>query len=256
MWLKRLVGVMIVLAFIVMNTLTVYGLAFPKKVEKPAIDSASLSVVPAVPAPTIVLSAEPTSIPAGSSSALKWTTTGDPKCVASSSVAGPWSGEKTQNGAESSGRLSSEGNFTYTLKCTNQGGSAEATATITVGKATAPAKPIVSSSTPSSSGKTYCGGRTPCYGPKDVASHGSSGNCWGWNNDVVINISTFDKAYHKTKSGISSIEVSGVCGKDLSPALGGSVSAGGQTRNHLQATKVNASSNTNSYIIGYYDATK
>ena len=255
MWLRRLVGIMIVLAFVVMNTLTVYGLVAPKKVTKPAIDSSMLAA--AVPPPVITFSAEPTSIAAGSSSALKWTTSGVSKCVASSTVPGSlWTGEKTQDGAESTGRISKEGNFIYTLTCTNEGGSTKLDATITVGKATAPVKAIVSTSTPSTTGATYCGGRSPCYGPKDVASHGSAGNCWGWNGDKVINISNFDKAYHQAKSGVSSIEISAICGKDLAPALGGSASAGGQTRNHLTATKVNASANTNPYIVGYFDASK
>lgn len=269
MWLKRLVGIMMVLAFIVMNTLTVYGLVVPTKVEKPAVEMSdpSLASEPAaqIAPPKITLSAVPTSIAAGQDSALKWESTGDPKCVATSSVPGPWSGEKTQYGAESTGVLKSEGNFTYTLTCTNAGGSGNATATITVGRATPPAKSIVSTSTPvtpvtggsgGGGGVVYCSGRTPCYGPKDVAAHGSAGNCWGWNGDRVFNITKLDTAYHTAKSGISSIEVSGVCGKDLAPSLSGNVSAGGQTRNHLQTTKVNSSANTNPYYVGYFDQNK
>lgn len=253
MWLRRLVGVMIVLAFVVMNGLTVYGLLVPKKEDKPAIQMQNAATVAP---PTIVLNAEPTSISAGGSSALTWTTTGSPTCVASSNVAGPWSGEKTQVGAESTGRLSKEGNFTYTLRCTNSAGSAEAVATITVGRAVAPAQAVTTKTTPSVSAKTYCGGRIPCYGTRDVATHATVGNCWGWNGDVVINISGFDAAFHRAKSGISSIEVSQVCGKDLGPSLGGSVSAGGQTRNHQQTTKSNMSANVSPYFVGYYDSSK
>lgn len=256
MWLRRLVGVTIVLAFVVMNALTVYGLTVSKKVVKPAVQSSPVSQASAVAAPTIVLSAEPTSISAGGSSALKWAATGDPACTATSNVVGPWSGVKTQVGAESTGRLSKEGNFVYTLRCTNAGGSAEASATITVGKATAPAQAIVSKSTPTALAKSYCGGRIPCYGPKDVATHASQGNCWGWNGDVVINISGFDAAYHVAKSGISSIQTSQVCGKDLGSSLSGGVSAGGQSRNHLQSTKSNMNANTAPYYVGYFDATK
>ncbi len=71
-----------------------------------------------------------------------------------------------------------------------------------------------------------------------------------------MNITGFDAAYHKGKSGISSIEVGGVCGKDLAGSLGGSVSADGQTRNHNSATKSNADRNMIPYFVGYYDANK
>lgn len=249
---------MMITAFIVMNTLTIYGLVVPNKVDKPAVES-SASIQPTVLPPTVTLTAAPSSISVGDDSGLKWATTGDPKCVASSSIPGPWSGEKTPYGAESSGVIKTEGNFTYTIKCTNAGGTAQSVATITVGKATAPKQSTVSTSTastPSGSATVYCKGRTPCYGPKEVATHGSAGNCWGWNVDKVFNISKFDAVYHQAKSGISSIEVNGVCGKDLGPSLGGSVPAGGQTRNHLQSTKSNASANTNPYFVGYFDSTK
>jgi hypothetical protein len=256
MWLRRFVGIMIVLAFVVMNTLTIWGLVATKKVTQSAIQSSNLSQMQATPAPTITLTAEPTSIAAGTSSALSWTTTGNPTCTASSNIPGPWTGEKTQVGAESTGRLANEGNYTFTLICTNKGGTAEAAATITVGAAAAPQQAVTSKTTPSAAAKTYCGGRIPCYGPKEVASHSSAGNCWGWNGDVVINISGFDTAYHQAKSGIGSIEISQICGKDLGPSLGGGVSAGGQTRNHLQATKSNSSANTAPYFVGYFDSSK
>lgn len=258
MWLKRLVGIMMIAAFLVMNSLTVYGLVFPKKVVKPAIQSsAPVQIAP----PTVTLSATPGTVSVGDDSALKWSTTGDPKCVATSTVDGPWTGEKTQFGAESSGVLKKEGKFTYNLKCTNDGGTTDATATITVTASKQTASNLSSSSsqstsTTTSTSATYCNGRTPCYGPKDVASHASAGNCWGWNVDKVYNITSFDTGYHKDKSGIGTIEVSGVCGKDLTGSLVGTVSAGGQTRNHLQSTKTNASANTNPYMVGYYDAKK
>ncbi|QQS19423.1 hypothetical protein IPL85_04025 [Candidatus Saccharibacteria bacterium] len=89
-----------------------------------------------------------------------------------------------------------------------------------------------------------------------MAAHGSAGNCWGYNGNRVINISGFDAAYHKAKSGIGSVEVSGVCGKDLSGSLGGSVSAEGQTRNHNAATKSNADRNLIPYFVGYFDVNK
>lgn len=251
MWLRRWVGLSMIITLIGMNTLVVVGLVVPPKKAEVYVEPAVAAVIPV---PTVTLSVEPSQVAAQTTSALTWTTTGNPTdCEAS----GAWTGVKTPFGAESTGRLNTPGNFTYTLKCSSSGGTAEASATVTVGNAVAPAKSSVSSSKPSGSGTaTYCGGRAPCYGPKDIASHSASGNCWGYNGDRVMNVGSFDSAYHQAKSGISSIQISQVCGADLSKSLGGSVSAGGQTRNHNQTTKSNIDKNMTPYFIGYFDAGK
>jgi hypothetical protein len=254
MWLKRLVGLAMILALLGMNGLVFAGL-FTKPKNSEQTSGVSLGTTALIAAPTITISVDPVSIPAGTTSAIKWTTTGDPtSCTAS----GSWDGDKTLFGAESTGRVSDQGKRTYTLTCKNAGGSAQAAAELTVG----PPNSVPVASKPAANGgststtPTYCGGRIPCYGAKDVGAHGSAGNCWGWNSDRVINISGFDAAFHQAKSGISSIEVSGVCGKDLGPSLGGSVSAGGQTRNHNSATKANADRNEIPYFVGYFDTSK
>ncbi len=251
MWLRRLVGVSMIMAFVIMNGLIVYGLFFAEDTRKPAVQVAQN--IP-VPPPTVTLEVNPSSIPAGTSSGLTWSTTGNPSvCTAS----GSWSGIKTMYGSESTGRLPKSGNYKFTITCTNSTGSNEATATITVGDAKAPAQVVTSKTTASaSSGAVYCQGRTPCYGTREVGSHGSSGNCWGWNGDRVININGLDAGFHKAKTGIDTIEVSGVCGKDLAPSLAGSVSAGGQTKNHLSSTKSNANANELPYLIGFFDSSK
>lgn len=258
MWLRRLVGLAMIMALFGMNGLVIAGLMSKPKTDHPAAVDLSFSAVTTTPAPTVTISVNPATIAAGTTSAISWTTTGSPtSCTAS----GNWQGDKTAFGAESTGRVSEQGTRTYTIACTNAGGKAEASTTLTVGPAgtaavaATPASPSSSNST-STVTPTYCGGRMPCYGAKDVAAHSSSGNCWGWNGDRVINISGFDAAFHQAKSGVSSIEVGGVCGKDLSAALGGSVSAGGQTRNHNSSTKANADRNEIPYFVGYYDATK
>lgn len=253
MWLRRLVGAVMILTFIIMNVVVVVGLFVPEK-KKPNTVAEVIAATPV--APTVTLSINPPSVSAGSPSALTWTTSGNPtKCTAS----GSWSGEKTPFGAESTGRLNTVGNNIFTLTCSNAAGSTQASSTVVVGAASAP-PPVVKkgsgSTTSAPAASSYCSGRVPCYGPKDVAGHGSAGNCWGWNGDRVINISGFDAGYHQAKSGISSIEVSQVCGHDLAASLSGSVSAGGQTRNHNATTKSNADRNEIPYFVGYFDASK
>lgn len=262
MWLRRLVGVFMILTLIGLNILTVLGVIVPDKAAKQAalIQAApaqqAVAPVVVVPAPTVTLSGTPSTITAGASSGLTWTTTGSPDAC---SASGSWSGDKTAFGSESTGRIASSGNYTYTLSCSNAGGKGEATTTVTVGNAVAPAQTHSSTSSPSPAAAVtvYCGGRLPCYGPKDVGSHSGSGNCWGWNGERVINISGFDAAYHQVKSGISSIQISQVCGHDLAPSLSGQVGAEGKPgRDHNQNTKTNADANEIPYFTGYFDASK
>lgn len=255
MWLRRLVGLVMIITCIGMNVLVLVGFFSPVKVSNVGF----LATTPpdAVAAPVVTMTAKPDAISAGSFSALTWTATGNPEsCVASDA----WTGIKTPFGAESTGRIATAGSRTYTLTCTNKGGSAKASVVIAVGSATAPTPaPPKSNSNGSSTSNllaAYCGGASPCYGPSQVAIHNASGNCWGWNGDRVINISGFDIGYHVAKTGISTIELSQVCGKDLAPALSGNVSAGGQTRNHNPTTKANADNNERPYFVGYFDSAK
>jgi hypothetical protein len=255
MWLKQLVGVFVVISFIGMNTLVVIGLVTPEK----TLDTlnANPEVAASLPPPTVTIKADPGSVGVQTPSALSWDTTGN---ATSCEASGDWAGNKTPFGAESTGRLKEVRTYTFKISCSNSGGSAEASVDVAVTQAA----PTASSNTPAksssgssaSSSPTYCGGRVPCYGSSDVAAHGSSGNCWGWNGDRVINITGFDVAYHQAKTGISNIQVSSVCGGSLAGALSGSVSAEGQTRNHNQTTKNNGDKNEIPYFVGYYDANK
>jgi hypothetical protein len=241
-----------IMAFVIMNTLVVYGLFFAKDTRQ--IPAVQVAQNVALPIPTVELKLEPSTITAGSFSGISWTTTGEPT---SCKATGNWAGDKTMYGAESTGRVSKSGNYIYTLTCTNASGTAEAKGTLTVGNAVAPAQAVVTKTTASGgSGATYCGGRIPCYGPREIATHSGQGNCWGWNAGRVINITGFDTGYHKAKSGISNISVSGVCGTDLGPSLAGQVAAGGQTRDHLNSSKTNTNANEYPYFVGYYDAGK
>lgn len=255
MWLKKLVGLSMLITLIGMNAIVLVGFFGPDK-SKGAFE---LTQTP-IALPSITLSADPPETTAGMFSALKWQATGDiTRCTAS----GDWSGPKTPFGSESTGRLPTEGTRTYTLVCENKAGKSQpATATVAV-KPAAPiaAAPAIPSAptpatTPTKTAAVYCDGASPCYGPREVAAHSGAGNCWGWNGTRVINISGFDTSYHKAKSGIGTIEVGGVCGKDLASSLGGGVSADGQTRNHNSATKSNADRNMIPYFVGYFDSAK
>jgi hypothetical protein len=78
------------------------------------------------PAPTVSLSASPSSISSGGSSTLTWNSANATSCTAS----GAWSGSKATSGSQSTGALSSTS--TYNLACTGAGGSTSASTTVTV----------------------------------------------------------------------------------------------------------------------------
>jgi hypothetical protein len=84
-------------------------------------------------APTVSLSASPTSVTTGTASTLRWSSSNATACTAS----GSWSGSKSASGSASTGALVASA--TYALTCTGSGGSASASATVTV----APAVPKV-----------------------------------------------------------------------------------------------------------------
>ncbi len=258
MWLKKLVGLSMLITLIGMNAIVLAGFFGPDK-SKSTFDLAQVAVAP----PVVQLSADPAEVTAGNFSALSWNVTGE---VTNCTASGDWEGSKTPFGSESTGRRASEGTKYYTLNCENTAGKSQpATIAVTVKPASAVQTPTATPTptptqtpvaTPSAPNVVYCGGATPCYGPREIAGHASAGNCWGWNGNRVINISGLDTGYHKTKTGIGSIEVGGVCGKNLAGSLDGSISAEGQTRDHNTSTKTNADRNMIPYFVGYYDSNK
>ena len=206
------------------------------------------ATVTVIATPVISLSVSPTSITTSSSSTITWNATNSPtSCTAS----GSWSGSKAASGSQSTGTLATAGSYTYTLSCTNAGGTTSNSATLTV---TNPA-PV------------YCGGLTPCYGPADLAAHGTIGNCWGWNGNWVINITSF-RPSHKggIKAGSTSTleNTSATCNHDINAILRGTAgipgyqdNGGNTTHGHASSTINNsASSLLSGYRAGYYDATK
>lgn len=250
MWLKRLVGVVMIITLVGMNALVVLGIVMPEKTQKKAVVPPAVAAPAVLPPPTIDLTVSPSSIAANATSALKWTTTGSPTdCQAS----GNWTGPKTQFGTESTGRIKAPGNYTYTITCTNLGGKAESTATITVGDAVAPTKSVVSSSTPSATAPTYCNGRAPCYSKSDVASHNSGGNCWSWNIDRVINVTALVQIHQV--EGVD-IETNQICGHDAAPSLSGSQGVPSSPSGHPHNKDTQKNNSTNLVFVGFFDSTK
>ena len=88
-----------------------------------ATSSASVSVTAA--APTISLTASPSSISAGQSSTLSWSTSNATGCVGS----GGWSGTMSTGGSAS---VAPGSTTSYTLACTGSGGSATKSVTVSV----------------------------------------------------------------------------------------------------------------------------
>jgi hypothetical protein len=82
-------------------------------------------VARAATAPTVSLSASPSSITSGQSSTLSWTSSNATSCSAS----GGWSGTMTTSGMKT---VSPTATTTYKLSCTGSGGTASASKTVTV----------------------------------------------------------------------------------------------------------------------------
>ena len=78
-------------------------------------------------APTVTLSANPTSITVGQAATLSWSSTNATTCTAS----GAWTGERALNGSQSVVPTSA-GTLTYSLACTGAGGTTSRSATLTV----------------------------------------------------------------------------------------------------------------------------
>lgn len=87
---------------------------------------------PPAAAPTVTLEPSASSVASGGSTTLSWVTTGASVCEAS----GAWSGSRATSGSEVTSAL--ESSSTYALTCTGPGGSAAATAVISVISVTAP----------------------------------------------------------------------------------------------------------------------
>ena len=91
--------------------------------------STTVNVSQVTPAPTVSLSASPSSVASGGSSSLVWSSANATACTAT----GAWTGARATTGAETISNLLATGTYTYTLACTGAGGTASKSAAVTVG---------------------------------------------------------------------------------------------------------------------------
>ena len=84
------------------------------------------SAPPSTPSPTTSISADPTSVYVGNSTALTWTSTDSTSCTAS----GDWEGSKSSSGNEDV-QITKEGQSTFTITCSNSSGSSSSSAEVT-----------------------------------------------------------------------------------------------------------------------------
>jgi len=109
------------------------------------VDVASFygNVAPPPAAPTVSLSASPNALTAGQAATLTWNSTDATGCTAS----GAWSGSQSTSGSASTGALNQTSS--YTLTCSGSGGSASATAAVTVSAPQIPPSPTIYFNPPS-----------------------------------------------------------------------------------------------------------
>ena len=122
-------------------------------------------------APSVTLTATPTTVASGGSTTLNWSSTNAASCTAS----GGWTGTKALSGSEA--RTGIAATTTYTLTCTGAGGTAAQSVTVTV--ASGPTVPTVTlSATPSTvtSGNSSTLSWTSTNATSCTASGGWSGS--------------------------------------------------------------------------------
>ena len=124
------------------------------------------------PVPTVSLTASLTTIDAGQSTTLTWTSTDAASCTA----AGAWSGTLAASGSQSTGALSSNANFALT--CTGPGGtSAPVSAVVTV-------NPLPTATLTAAPGAVALGGTSSLtWSSTDANSCTASG---GWNGTLGL----------------------------------------------------------------------
>ena len=109
-----------------------------------AAASVTVTVESIVPAPTVSLSADPTSVAEQGSSTLSWVSSNADSCIG----LGAWTGAKAANGEEFVGPLTSSSSFV--LQCSNAGGTTEDSVTVTVQQGSQPAPSMTFSADPAS----------------------------------------------------------------------------------------------------------
>jgi|JI10StandDraft_1071094.scaffolds.fasta_scaffold19735_4 hypothetical protein len=128
MWIKRIVGVVLITSFVIMGVIFSKGIFFPDAI--PASDSQPVVTAGAQGSPPLItLSVEPEQQVVGQYSVLNWSVSGeDAQCLSS----GDWEGGKTLMGSASTGRLSEPKQYTFRLSCTGKYGTSEKVVTVNV----------------------------------------------------------------------------------------------------------------------------
>ena len=133
---------------------------------------------PTPAAPTLNLSATPTTVQSGGSTQLSWSSSNATSCTAS----GAWTGTKAVTGSEAVGSLTA--NATFTLQCSGTGGSISKSAGVTI-SATAPptasAPTVTINATPST--VTMNGTSMITWSSTNASSCTASG---GWSGSVAL----------------------------------------------------------------------
>src|SRR3989344_1172504 len=101
-------------------------------VDRARVSYSGGSTPPSTPAPIVTLTASPTSINAGQSSTLTWSSTGATSCTASG---GMFTGTKALSSSQS---VSPTASTTYTLTCTGSGGSTSKSTMVTINQQMSP----------------------------------------------------------------------------------------------------------------------
>jgi hypothetical protein len=130
-----------------------------------ASDSGSVRALAAA-TPTVTLTASPTTVAAGGTSTLTWSSTGADGCAAS----GGWTGTKSTSGSASVGPIQSA--TSYQLTCLGAGGNAAAMVQVNVGNVSTP--PPTTDPTP-----------TPTPTPTTPPAMGNSGSGGGGSFDML-----------------------------------------------------------------------
>lgn len=147
-------------------------------------------------APSVTLSASPTTITSGGSTTLSWSINGNASQPVTCNSS--WGGSKPTSGSQA---LSPTSTTSYTLTCTNSAGSNAKTVSVTVNPPAATCSP---------------GG--VCH-LSDVQQHASVGNCWMALSDashmkVYVISNSFDSQHNSTQ-GKHSQTTSKTCGKAI-----------------------------------------
>ena len=158
-------------------------------------DTASVTVlVAAAPAPTVNVTATPSSVAFNGASQISWTTANATECTAS----GAWSGSRATSGSASVGPLQQDSD--YTLTCNGPGGQSSDTASVSVAAAPAPSISINAAPNP----VDFNGAVNLTWAVTNANSCSATGDWLGLrpvSGELVLGPLTSDRTYGLTCTG-------------------------------------------------------